>query len=201
MSGVAAIAFGPRAEWREAAARERLSEVASIGSLADVRDAARGVEAPLVWLLDSGAAPSEGALRALLDAGHTPAVSMPVDERGTPVEPLLGRFTESDKAAMLDAASRGCVPLRHTHVISMLVERETLLEHRAPDVAGLGPYAGSEWTARVFARTGGMLVPASTVRVSSDGAASLGAALRMARTGVWRRGETLREIERCLARR
>ena len=201
MSGVAAIAFGQRADWNEAAARERLSEAVAVASLADVRDAAERVGAPLVWLLDSGAAPADGALQALVDAAHTPAVSMPVDEHGAPVEPLLGRFTESDKAAMLDAASRGRVPLRHTRVVSMLVDRATLLEHHAPDVAGLGPYAGSEWTARVFARTRGMLVPSSTVRVASPGATSLRHALRMARTGVWRRGETLRELERCLVRR
>jgi hypothetical protein len=41
-----------------------------------------------------------------------------------------------------------------------------------------------------------MLIPASTVVVGADVRGSLRDALRMARTGVWRRGETLRELHR-----
>jgi hypothetical protein len=71
-----------------------------------------------------------------------------------------------------------------------------VLEHAPPDPAALGRYAGTEWTARVFARRSGMLVPASTVRPSDWRPGTPRDAVRMARTGVWRRGETLRELQR-----
>ena len=197
MSDVAVLAIGPHDDWRASGADAGVAAVATVASLAEIRDAARGLDAPLVWLVDSGATPSAGALRALLDAAHTPVASLPVDDRRAPIEAVLGRFADSDKLAVLDAVSRGCVPLRHTHVISLLVERGALLEHAPPDAA-LGRYAGSEWTARVFARTPGMLVPASTVRPRTWAPGMPRDALRMTRTGVWRRGETLRELQRSL---
>jgi hypothetical protein len=194
---VAAVVIGPRDAWERPGVRDRVAAVAAAPTLAGIRDAARGVDASLIWLLDSAATPSDGALAALLDVGHTPAVSLPVDDAGRPVEALLGRFTD-EKAGILDAVGRACVPLRHTNVISMLIERGSLLERDEPDVAGLGAYAGTEWTARVFARTPALLVPASTVRPGALPPRSPREALRMTRTGVWRRGETLRELERCL---
>ena len=196
MTDVAAVAIGAQPERLLAAVRDGVGETATAPSLAEIGEAVRSVRAPLVWLLDARAAPSEGALAALLGHGYEPAVSMPVDHRGAPVEALLGRFTESDKAGILEAVRNRRVPLRHTWVISMLVGRDTVLGEPAPDPARFGAYAGTEWTARVFSSSPGMLIPASRVLVGADMRGSLRDALRMARTGVWRRGETLRELHR-----
>ena len=152
------------------------------------------------WLLDARATPSEGALVALLEQGYDPSVSMPVDDSGAPAESVLGRFTESDKARMLEAVRNRRVPLRHTYVISMLVPTGLVREHEPPDPARYGRYAGSEWTARLFAANRGMLVPASRVWVASPAPGSIHHALRMARTGVWGRREAAVELRRSVLR-
>jgi hypothetical protein len=195
MSAIAAIVVGPHDDWRSFGAGVEPAAVARVESLAGVRDAARGLDAPLVWVVDSGAMPSEGALGALVESGYLPAVSMPVDEGGEPVEAVLGRLAEADKDTVVEAVSRRCVPLRHTHVVSLLVAREAVVEQPPPD-ASLGRYAGSEWTARLFAAAPGMLVTTSTVRPRDWRPGSPRDALRMARTGVWWRGETLLELRR-----
>jgi hypothetical protein len=193
---VAAVTFGVQPERLLAAVRDQVAETASAESLGAIHEAVRSVRAPLVWLLDARATPSGGTLAALLEQGYEPAVSMPVDEAGAPVEAVLGRFTESDKEGILKAVNERRLPLRHTYVLSMLIARELVLDEPAPDPPRFGVYAGTEWTARVFARKRGMLIPASRVRVPADMRGSLRDALRMARTGVWRRGETLRELHR-----
>jgi hypothetical protein len=167
-------------------------------SLAEVHEAARRAQAPLLWLIDSGATACEGALDALLRHEHEPAVSLPVDARGEVVEPLLGRYAVSDLPELLEAVNRGLAPLRHTRVVSMVVARDLVLDLAPPDLARFGPYAGSEWTARLFARRRGMLVPESRVRVAGRPATSVRHALRMAQTGAWWKGETLRELHRSL---
>jgi hypothetical protein len=192
MSDVAAVIVGTRPD-RVPGGDVR--EVAQATTLAEIRSAAERLRAPMLWLLDASASPANGALAALLESGDAPAVSLPVDGFGAPVGTLLGRFADST-SAVTDAVGRGGVPLRHTHVVSMVIPRSTVLEHPPPDVARLGRYAGSEWTARVFARSPGMLVPGSTVEVAGSAPGSPVEALRMARTGVWRRGETLRELHR-----
>jgi hypothetical protein len=127
-------------------------------------------------------------------------VSLPVDDAGSPLEPELGRFTEHDVPGILDAVRLRRVPLRHAYVISMLVPADLVREHEPPDPARYGRYAGSEWTARVFAAKPGMLVPASRVRVASRAPGSIQHALRMARTSVWGRRETAVELRRSVLR-
>jgi hypothetical protein len=195
MNDVAAIVIGTQPDRVRAIAEREAVAVAEAATLAGVPALAARVDAPLLWLVESGATPAAGALAALREPGRTPAVSLPVDADGAPVEEVLGRFTD-DTAGVIDAVSRGRVPLRHTHVLSMLVRRDAVLEQRPPDVARLGRYAGSEWTARLFAAEPGMLVPSSTVRVGDVSPGAPLDAIRMARTGVWRRGETLRELHR-----
>jgi hypothetical protein len=196
VSDLAALVIGPGPERLRDRVAGSAVEVHAVPSLAELREAAAGARAPRLWLLDAGASPLEGALEALLAQPDDPAVSLPVDDRGTPVEPVLGRFTEGDLPGILAAVSSRRVPLRHTHVVSILIGRETVLEHAPPDPGRFGLYAGTEWTARVFAGRPGMLVPASRVRVAAPVGGSLVAAMRMARTGVWRRGETVRELQR-----
>jgi hypothetical protein len=197
MSDVTAVVFGATGRPPAGAGVASVAEVPSLDALAR---AAREAATALLWLLDANAQPSAETLPALLEHAEAPAASLPVDERGEPVEPLLGRFTESDVPGILSAVANRCVPLRHTYLISLLVERDLVTELAPPDPQRFGRYAGSEWTARLFARRRGMLVPASRVRIGALAARAPGPALRMAQTGVWRRGETLRELQRALLR-
>jgi hypothetical protein len=165
---------------------------------ADVREAARAATTPLVWILDAGAEALPEALAPLLAAATAPAVSLPVDEAGAPVERLIGRYADEDDDEVVDAVATRRVPLRHTHLVSLVVERELVLALDPPDVARFGPYAGPEWTARLFDRRRGFLVPASRVQVTESPPAAALPALRVMRTGAWRRGETVREVVRAL---
>jgi hypothetical protein len=170
--------------------------IIEIGSLAELPVAARRATTRWLWLVDASAVPAPDALPALLAHADRPAVSLPVDAQGITVEPLIGRFTEADVPGILDAVRRRSVPLRHAHVISLLVARELATALGAPDPSTFGPWAGTEWTARLFARERGMLVPASRVCAAPPARPSAAQVLRMARTGVWHRGELLREVHR-----
>jgi hypothetical protein len=179
-----------------------MSEVTTIpvtaGSLATLRELAAGAPTSLLWLLDPSATPSGDALAALLEHAPGPAASLPVNLAGDVVEALMGRITESDAPGILDAVGRHRLPLRHTYVTSLLVERDVVLELDPPDPARFGCYAGPEWTARLFARGPGWLVPGSRVRVSATPAGSPLEVLRAARSARWRKGETLRELHRAV---
>jgi hypothetical protein len=169
-----------------------------LDSLADLRSAAEHATTELVWILGPGAVPAGDALGALLDVHHHPAASLPVDAAGAPVEAALGRFAEHDVPALLDAAGKRLVPLRHTRVTSVLIDRRTVLDSPPPDPRRYGQYAGNEWTARVFAAHPAVLVPASRVRVEPPAGSTPLHALRAARAAGWGKGETLRELHRSL---
>ena len=198
MTGVAALLIGSEpGEGALDLAAHDVSEAIPVPSLAALVDAARSTTAPLLWIVDSAAEPTDGALEALLAADVLPAVSVPLGADGRPIEALIGRFADTDSEQVLGAVQKRQMPLRHTRVVSMLVERESVLALGPPDPVRFGDYAGSEWTARLFTRRPGMLVTASKVRVpATSPRAGLVRALRMARTGSWRRGETLRELHR-----
>jgi hypothetical protein len=162
--------------------------------LARLRDAAARAQAPLLWLRHPAAEPDEQTLPALLADTTMPAASVPVDGDGNPIEAMLGRFVE-ESAPVLDAALARRLPLRHAPLVSLLVEREVVLRHAAPDPRRFGGYAGDEWTARVFAEGGGVLVPDSRVRFPEPAVTATPLqALRTARAGTWTRGEALREL-------
>jgi hypothetical protein len=165
-------------------------------ALASLHELVRDSANPLVWLLDTDASPAEDALPALLEHAPGPAASLPVDAQGQAVRALIGRVDESDQDAVLEAVLRRCLPLRHIQLTSLLVERESILGLAPPDPGRFGWYAGTEWTARLFARHGGALVPASRVRVGSAGAGSPVHVLRVARSARWHRAETVRELQR-----
>ena len=154
------------------------------------------VRLPLVWLLDVKAVPAEDALPALLKHAPGPAASMPVDAAGSPVEPLIGRVADADDAEILGAIERRSLPLRHIALTSLLVEPGLVLELAPPDPVRFGWYAGAEWTARLFRRRRGFLVPASRVRVQGAPAGSPLQTVRAARAAGWRKGETIRELHR-----
>lgn len=170
--------------------------------LDELPGAARRASAPLLWILHSAVVPDDGALPALLDNADRPAVSMPVDPSGAPVEAALGRFTERDAEGVLAAVQLRRVPLRHAPVLSLLVEREIVMACPPPRPDRHGPWAGDRWTARMFARHGGVLVPASRVRIARPQApGSPVQAVRMARSGTWARGEALGELARSISAR
>ena len=170
----------------------------TIASANQLREAAEAATTSLLWIVDGAAKPLADALPSLLGAGTTPAASLPVDDAGVAVETLIGRFADDDDDALVAAAGRRQIPIRHTHLLSLLVDREPVLRLDPPDPGRFGPYAGSEWTARLFALGGGVLVPASRVQASGAARASALSAMRVMRSGAWRRGETLRELTRAL---
>jgi hypothetical protein len=133
--------------------------------LAGVKDAASRASTPLLWLLAADAVPNDRTLPALGDDEGAAMVSVPLWHDEQPAETLIGSFADDDLEGLLAAAQGRRIPLRFTPVYSLLVPRELVLSHDAPDPTRFGPYAGIEWTARLFSRRAGMLVPASTVTV------------------------------------
>ncbi len=169
--------------------------------LRSLQDLVADVGTPLVWLLDADAVPAGDALEALLKHAPGPAASMPVDAAGRPIEPLIGRVADADDAEILRAIERKSLPLRHIALTSLLVEPGLVRDLAPPDPQRFGWYAGAEWTARLFARRGGALVPASRVQVHGCPAGSPVQVLRAASSARWRRGETLRELHRSVTSR
>jgi hypothetical protein len=171
------------------------------GSLGSLHDLVRESPTPLAWLVDSEARPTADTLPALLVHAPGPAASLPVDAQGHPIKPLMGRLEEADQDAVLAAIERRRMPLRHIALTSLLVPCDTVLDLAPPDPKRFGWYAGAEWTARLFARHGGVLIPASRVRVEGGAAGSPVQVLRAARSAHWQRGETLRELHRSVTNR
>jgi hypothetical protein len=194
VSDVAAIVIGPRPDCARALEGAAVRTRVPIPSLSELHDAARAVDASLLWLLDSGAAPSPQTLAPLLEDRDGPAVSLPVDGAGAPVAAMIGRFRADDVNVLLDTASRRRVPLRSSRVYSLVVAREAVLDGAQPDCARFGPYAGTAWTAALFATRRAMLVPASRIHVGGPEAGSPIQAARVARAGIWGPAETLREL-------
>jgi hypothetical protein len=173
-----------------------LADLTSMTDLGGLQDMASRVGTPLLWLVDARAVPSPTTLPALLDHADAPAASVPVDPRESIVEAALGRVADDDPALVLERVAERRVPLRHTTLTSLLIERELVASIAPPDPRRFGAYAGSEWTARVFALRRGMIVPASRVRVDGAPTGSPLHVLRVAKSARWRRGETLRELHR-----
>jgi hypothetical protein len=193
MTGVARIVIGrgPAVD----AQGGQVDDTMIVAAAADLADAAAGLNSAMVWIVDGDAEPEPGALHELLRASATPAASLPVDARGVPSEPHIGRYLDQDDK-LLSAARNREVPLRHTALVSVLCERDAVVELEPPDLDRFGVYAQHEWTARLFARHPGVLVPSSRVRVSQPKRSEWLPALRMLRTPTWGRGEAIRELVR-----
>jgi hypothetical protein len=198
LTAVTAVIAGPRrTAARAGAGGDQVEEIVEIPTLAHVRGTAERASTELLWLLDGAAAPTPETLPALLGAGAVPAASLPIDGHGEPIEGAIGRFRQTGApAALLEAAAARRIPLRHTFVTSLVVDRRSVLDIAPPDPTRFGRYAGSEWTGRLFALHPAVLVPASRVRVDGLGRAAPPEVLRAARAGGWGRGETLRELYR-----
>jgi hypothetical protein len=165
-----------------------MTEIATLkvdrASLGDLRGAARSANSNVIWILAADATPQDGALAALEEVGVRPAASLPVSAAGAPIE----------------AITRRQVPLRHTRLISLLVDRAHVVELEPPDPRRFGAYAENEWTSRLLARHPGVLVPASRVTASAPGRASVAATLRMAQASVWTRGEKIAALRGLVSR-
>jgi hypothetical protein len=196
MSDVTAILVGPA----QAAGPDGAAATLAVPGLHAVTQAARDAGTDLVWLLDAAAVPEAGALEALRPHAGAPAASLPVDARGRPVEALLGGVAHEDVALMVAELEHRRVPLRHTPVVSLLVPRELVASAAPPRPERFGRHAGTEWTARLFAEQPGVLVPDSRVRVEPHARAHLRHTIRLARDGVWSRGDVARELRRTLER-
>jgi hypothetical protein len=197
MSEVTAIVIGRRATTSPPPG-DGVAGVLPVPALDAVAGAARSAPTRLVWLLDASALAGAETLAALRRNADAPAVSLPVDAGDQPVDGLVGAFAADDAGRVLDEVARHRVPLRHAPVISLLAERDL--------VAGLAParvgryrcYAGLEWTARLFAGRPGVLVPDSRVRVPGLPRPAVMPAVRLARDGVWGRGDIARELRRAV---
>ena len=163
-------------------------------SLDSLGKAIADAPAPLVWLLDAGASPMDDALTSLLQHAPGPAASLPIDSRNQPVEALMGSISELGSAEMLEAIAQHRLPLERIPITSLLVERDLTVDLAPPDTSRFGVYAGAEWTARLFTRQRGMLVPASRVHVPPVTAPSPIHLLRAARSEGWSNGETIRKL-------
>lgn len=198
MSDVTAISIGPGPH---AIPSGGLADIVAIAGLGSLHDAAGRCGTKLLWLVDARAVPSRTTLPALLEHADAPASSTPVDARGSLVQAAAGRVADDDPELLLERVAEHRAPLRHTTVTSLLIERELVTSIAPPDSRRFGAYAGTEWTARVFARRRGMLVPASRVLVEGAPAGSPIHVLRTARSARWRRGETVRELQRSVMTR
>lgn len=174
---------------------EEVCETLIAGSASELSTAAARANNALIWIVDAAAKPEPGALDELLRTDTTPAVSLPVDGSGAPSDVHIGRFVDEDER-LLEAARNRQVPLRHTALVSILCERDAVTEIDPPDPRRYGVYAQNEWTARLFSRHPGILVPASRVSVPRKPRGEWLPALRMLRTPTWRRGEAVRELIR-----
>lgn len=193
MSDVTALLVGPRGVAPPGAA-----QVAQLARADDLADAARAAKTELVWILAGGSIASPTTLPALLAHAGRPAASLPVDAEGRPVERLLGRFAGDEDATVLDEIAQRRVPLRHTPLVSLLAERALVARIDPPRTGVFGRYAGSEWSARLFAASAGVLVPASRVRASAPTGADPLRAVRTMRSGAWSHGDVLRELRRAV---
>ena len=193
MSAVTAIVVGP-SDGVPGAAFEGTATALCVPGLHAVADAARDAATPLVWILDAAAAPSSETLPTLLRHDDAPAVSLPIDERGVPLEGLLVGFAHDDVPLMLAEAERCRVPLRHAHVVSLLASRDAVVAAGPPRPEIFGGQAGVAWTARLFAERPGMLIPESRVVVPAPERPPVRDALRLVRAGVWGRDDLLREM-------
>ena len=194
MSEVTAVLLGARA----ATAAPGAAESVTLAELTGVRDVARAAGTELLWILDGRAVADQATLPALLEHASLPAASLPVDAAGAPVDALIGRVRRDSDAAVLAEVERRRVPLLHAPVVSLLVARREVASLEAPR-ADLGRYAGLDWTARLFAASGGgVLVPASRVRAPPGGPGDPIAALRMTRANAWSRADLARELRRMI---
>lgn len=163
--------------------------------------------AELLWWLEG--VPAPGALGRLLEVARSPGAppvvtGLVVDGAGRPVDRLTPRGKQLDIEALLGSAAQRRLPVRYAELAHTLVARAAVERH-GPPLVRYGRYAAQEWTARILAGGSGWLVPASRATVEDDrdppgGVRDLPATLRMARTGVWSRGEVMRAFAALMRR-
>jgi len=173
---------------------------------ADALAQALASRAPWIWLLGPRVRPRPDALERLVQcarpSGEPPAsllAGMVIDGAGGAVGPELPAGGGRELADVVRLAGRSLLPIRHSSFANCLVARQCFLDHGFPEFSRYGRYAPAEWSARVLRSGAGYFVPASiAVHEGSasrqEALASIPALARMARTGVFTRGETLAAV-------
>lgn len=174
---------------------------------------ARGVagDSDWLWLLADGARVRGDALPRLLGA-VTPAgepaaalvAGIVLDGGGHPVDALLPAADQSDTSLVLRLAAARLCPVRHASFAHTLVRRADFERFGLPDERAYGRYAPEQWTARLLREEPGRLCAESVVTLPAMATpnprglgatfAGVAATVRMARSGVWTRGETLHAV-------
>jgi hypothetical protein len=154
-------------------------------------------DADWLWLLAPAARPRPDALACLLaGAAAEPRAwlfaGMVLDGGGEPLERELPAPARGDVSAVIRSAAQGLCPIRHATFANCLVRREAFARYGLPDTAAFADFAASHWTARVLADEPGYLCARSVVTIADRHQPhAVLATLRMIRSGVWTRGESL----------
>lgn len=180
-------------------------------NLSEVLSTAARQPATWIWLIDASVRPRADALARLLEACDvdllgrglpTVLASMVCSPAGTPCDDALPRGSEHATPLVLAGVEHGLLPIRNTPFVSTLLHRSVVDRHGLPSMAAFGAYAPIEYTARALRTDVGYLVPASVVTAPEPAAQqwgflpepSIAQTARMARTGVWTRGERVRAV-------
>jgi hypothetical protein len=165
-------------------------------------------EVPWLWLLAPSARAREDALEHLLGAvapEHEPrallVAGMVLDGAGRPLDDELPAPDRTDMSAVIRLVALGLCPVRHCTFANCLIQRVAFERSGLPDTRSFGRHAAVQWTARALGEQPGRFCAGSVVVLHpptrrgprsplADGAATL----RMARSGVWTRGESLRAL-------
>lgn len=126
------------------------------------------------------------------------AASLVLDATGEPIGPAY-RPDFGALAELVREADRRLLPVVAVGTTSTLVHRRAFDTHGCPRPE-LGRHAGLEWTARVLVGEVGWLAAGSVVRAlrrrprAGSGLADIRATAHMARSGLWGRGQSVREL-------
>ncbi len=161
-----------------------------------------------IWFIAPGAQPRCDALERLFEAvqpdGEPPAVlvaGMVLDSNSRPLDHELPAADHTDMNVVIRLVSRGLLPVRHVTFAHCLVERRAFLRHGLPDTRRFGRYAPLDWTARALREGTGYFNPRSVVTLARNALPARESALsatlttlRMARSGAWTKGESVRAL-------
>ena len=152
----------------------------------------------LVWFLHGAARPEPDALERLLAAPAAPVrAGLVVDGEGVPCPHAAPQVAEREPLLMVQTVRDGRLPIRYATLAHTLVAASAVRADGGPAFERFGPYADAQWTARVLAGGHGWWVTRSVAvaaRCPAAPTASLGAKLRMLRSGAWTATEAIERL-------
>jgi hypothetical protein len=164
-----------------------------------------------LWLIGPGMKPNRDALERLIQGtepnGDPPGslvAGMVLDRAGAPVADHLPAPRYADEAAVIRLVPQHLLPIRHSPFANCLIDRSCFDLHGLPEFRAFGPFAATAWTASVLQTQAGYFAPRSIVRLSTEVAGPdrrdlltmTRYAMRVARSGAWTRGESMRAFTR-----